>query len=289
VVTVLAILGVLGVLFAAAVLSTREGPLLVEVAPDAADVPLPEGLLQPEDVARLRFSLAPRGYRMREVDLALERLAAELADRDRRLGLLEAAARGAEGGATGGTDAAPTAEVRQATPADLPVPAEAAVPVVAQPVVAERVAPAPDVPGPPVHAAAAPAPAPASPPAIPAPIAPPAPASQPDPVTRPAAAPASYGEPALAATEPLAEPLPDPVPEPAAAVDPIDQPVEPLAEPPATAPPPPPAWQPTSGATSFTLPPPAERRDLPPADLGDELTRPQDEPAGDSLQHPRQP
>jgi DivIVA domain-containing protein len=89
VVTVLAILGVLGVLFAAAVLSTREGPFLADVAPDAADVPLPEGPLQPEDVAELRFSLAPRGYRMSEVDLVLERLAAELADRDRRLAALQ--------------------------------------------------------------------------------------------------------------------------------------------------------------------------------------------------------
>ena len=33
----------------------------------------------------MRFSLAPRGYRMDEVDAVLARLAAELADRDRRL------------------------------------------------------------------------------------------------------------------------------------------------------------------------------------------------------------
>lgn len=93
-VTVLALLGVVGVLFAAAVLSTREQGLLAEASPDDPDVPLPADPLTPADVGRLRFSMAARGYRMSEVDLALERLAKELADRDERIGLLEAAARG---------------------------------------------------------------------------------------------------------------------------------------------------------------------------------------------------
>lgn len=111
-VTVLALLGVLAVLFAAAVLSTREEGLLAEVAPDEPDVPLPEQPMTPEDVSGLRFSLAARGYRMSQVDAALERLAAELADRDRRIGLLEAAAEGAQ-------EAGP---VREATVEDLPAP-----------------------------------------------------------------------------------------------------------------------------------------------------------------------
>lgn len=88
-VTVLALLGVLGVLFVAAVLATREGGELADAPPDAADLALPTGPLQPEDVSGLRFSLAARGYRMAEVDAALERLAAELADRDRRLAQLQ--------------------------------------------------------------------------------------------------------------------------------------------------------------------------------------------------------
>lgn len=94
-VTVLALLGVLAVLFAAAVLLTRDGPVLADAPPDAADVLLPEGPVRPEDVAAVRFSLAPRGYRMSEVDEVLERLAAELADRDRRLARLEGAPTGA--------------------------------------------------------------------------------------------------------------------------------------------------------------------------------------------------
>ena len=84
-VTVLALLGVLVVLFVAAVLSTREGAVMADAPQDVADLDLPDGPLRPEDVASLRFGLAPRGYRMSEVDAVLERLAAELADRDRQL------------------------------------------------------------------------------------------------------------------------------------------------------------------------------------------------------------
>jgi DivIVA domain-containing protein len=109
VVTVLVLLGVLGVLFAAGVLATREGPILADAPPDVADLALPEEPLRPEDVRGLRFSLAARGYRMSEVDRALERLAAELADRDRRIGLLQAAAQGPppEGGSDAGWSGQP--------------------------------------------------------------------------------------------------------------------------------------------------------------------------------------
>ncbi len=83
--TALALLGVVLVLFAAAVLSTREGTVLAPAPQDLPDLGLPERPLRAEDVEGLRFSLAPRGYRMAEVDAVLDRLAEELADRDRRL------------------------------------------------------------------------------------------------------------------------------------------------------------------------------------------------------------
>ncbi len=117
-VTVLALLGVLGVLFVAAVLATREGGELAPAPPDVADLALPERPLAPEDVAAVRFPLAARGYRMAEVDVALERLAEELRDRDRRIALLEAAA---EGHQAPDPEVEPAA-VRQATPQDLPLP-----------------------------------------------------------------------------------------------------------------------------------------------------------------------
>lgn len=113
-VTALALLGVLGVLFVAAVLATREGGELAPAPPDVADLALPTGPLAPEDVAALRFSMAARGYRMAQVDAALERLADELRDRDRRIGLLEASAEGRE--------LVQPPLVRQATPEDLPLP-----------------------------------------------------------------------------------------------------------------------------------------------------------------------
>ena len=88
--TILLLLAVLTVLFGAAAVLTSDRPVLADAPPDAADTGLPTGPVQPEDVAALRFSVAPRGYRMAEVDDVLDRLAAELADRDRRLTLLEA-------------------------------------------------------------------------------------------------------------------------------------------------------------------------------------------------------
>jgi DivIVA domain-containing protein len=114
VVTALAVLGVLLVLFVAAVLATRESPLLADVPPDEHALTLPDRPLEPDDVRALRFPMAPRGYRMAHVDAALDRLRQELADRDRRIALLEAAAEGT----------APPAQARVATPEDLPVAPE---------------------------------------------------------------------------------------------------------------------------------------------------------------------
>ena len=79
VVTLLGLVGVLAVLFATAVLVTRGDPLLADAPPDRADVALPETPLTAADLEAVRFSMAPRGYRMDEVDAVLARLAAELA------------------------------------------------------------------------------------------------------------------------------------------------------------------------------------------------------------------
>ncbi|MCU1621919.1 MAG: hypothetical protein JWL79_764 [Frankiales bacterium] len=89
--TVLVILAVLGILFGAAALATYEGDVLQDPRPDERHAGLPPASLQPEDVAELRFDMALRGYRMNEVDLALERLATELSARDARIQELELA------------------------------------------------------------------------------------------------------------------------------------------------------------------------------------------------------
>lgn len=51
---------------------------------------LPAGRVAPEAVAGLRFDQALRGYRMDQVDAVLDRLAAELRERDERLAALAA-------------------------------------------------------------------------------------------------------------------------------------------------------------------------------------------------------
>lgn len=109
--TVLSILGVLAVLFVAAAVATREGPILADAPPDAADVELPDGPLQPEDLRAVRFALAVRGYRMDEVDRVIERAASELAERDDRILALEKAKAGP------GAVAAPAASVVVSKPA----------------------------------------------------------------------------------------------------------------------------------------------------------------------------
>ncbi|MFE9686297.1 DivIVA domain-containing protein [Streptomyces sp. NPDC006285] len=69
---------------------------LPEVAPERLRDPLPpDRPLHRGDVEALRFPLALRGYRMADVDDALGRLGAELAERDARIADLEAALAGA--------------------------------------------------------------------------------------------------------------------------------------------------------------------------------------------------
>ncbi|MFJ3334011.1 DivIVA domain-containing protein [Streptomyces sp. NPDC086766] len=75
------------------------GPL-PEAAPERLRDPLPpDRPVHRADVENLRFPLAPRGYRMADVDDALGRLAAEIAERDARIADLESALAGAQAAA----------------------------------------------------------------------------------------------------------------------------------------------------------------------------------------------
>lgn len=67
--------------------------VLPEAEPDRVSDGLPENRpVVRADIDELRLPVAPRGYRMAEVDDVLERLAAELAERDARIAELSAAA-----------------------------------------------------------------------------------------------------------------------------------------------------------------------------------------------------
>lgn len=62
-----------------ALVAAGRGAPLAEVYDDRPDAAVPaNGPLRPEDLRRVRFSLAFRGYRMSEVDALLDRLASEL-------------------------------------------------------------------------------------------------------------------------------------------------------------------------------------------------------------------
>ena len=67
--------------------------VLPEAEPDRVADGLPEGRpVVRADIDGLRLPVAPRGYRMAEVDDVLDRLGAELAERDARIAELSAAA-----------------------------------------------------------------------------------------------------------------------------------------------------------------------------------------------------
>jgi hypothetical protein len=75
---------------------------LADVPPDQLDEPLPSGRpVSRADVDALRLPVGARGYRMRQVDDILDRLGAELAERDARIAELESTLAGAQAVAMG--------------------------------------------------------------------------------------------------------------------------------------------------------------------------------------------
>ena len=78
-----------GVVAAVAVGRVRGG--LDEPVRSRRDNALPAGRLGEDDLARARFSVGLRGYRMDEVDAALDRVQAELRERDAEVAALRGA------------------------------------------------------------------------------------------------------------------------------------------------------------------------------------------------------
>ena len=70
---------VVAVMGGVAVVAAGKGGSMAEVYDDRPDARVPaDGPLGPQDLRRVRFGTALRGYRMSEVDALLDRLAAEL-------------------------------------------------------------------------------------------------------------------------------------------------------------------------------------------------------------------
>ncbi|WP_329614045.1 DivIVA domain-containing protein [Streptomyces brevispora] len=80
-----------------AVVGGGRSAILQDVAPEQLTDPLPATRpVGRADVEALRLPVAVRGYRMADVDEALGRLGAELAERDARIAELESALAGAQ-------------------------------------------------------------------------------------------------------------------------------------------------------------------------------------------------
>jgi DivIVA domain-containing protein len=97
---------------------------LTEPQPDRFHDPLPaDRPIGRADIDGLRLPVALRGYRMEDVDDALDRVAAELAERDARIAELEAALAGAHAAAyRGGRPGGLEYEDAPPAPADYPGP-----------------------------------------------------------------------------------------------------------------------------------------------------------------------
>ncbi len=84
---------VAGVIFAVVVAVTGRADVMADMPPDAVPLGLPaDRPMRAEDVHDVRLDLAFRGYRMDQVDAVLERLADDLATRDREIEQLRARA-----------------------------------------------------------------------------------------------------------------------------------------------------------------------------------------------------
>lgn len=80
-----------------AVVGGGKSAILQDVAPEQLTDPLPATRpVGRADIEALRLPVAARGYRMTDVDEALGRLGAELAERDARIAELESALAGAQ-------------------------------------------------------------------------------------------------------------------------------------------------------------------------------------------------
>jgi len=110
-----------------AVVGGGKSAILQDVAPELLTDPLPATRpVGRADVEALRLPVTARGYRMADVDDALGRLGAELAERDARIAELESALAGAQATRAGRPDLLKRPEERPHAPWKAPEPQDAA-------------------------------------------------------------------------------------------------------------------------------------------------------------------
>ncbi len=97
---------------------------LTPVEPDGAAVPLPSDRpLGEEDVVRTKFDTAWRGYRMAQVDQALQRAAYDIGYKGELIGVLEAEVVALREGRTADADVLRRAREQAISPSEAPDPA----------------------------------------------------------------------------------------------------------------------------------------------------------------------
>ncbi|MGK5679377.1 DivIVA domain-containing protein [Actinoplanes sp. URMC 104] len=100
---------------------------LTPVEPDGVAVPLPSDRpLGEEDIVRTKFDTAWRGYRMSQVDQALQRAAYDIGYKTELIGVLEAEVAALREGRTADADVLRRAREAAIAPAEAPAPAPAA-------------------------------------------------------------------------------------------------------------------------------------------------------------------
>jgi len=83
--TIVVLLVVVAVVGAVVIVLAGRTGQQAEFEPDRPMFVLPDEPLAPADIDAVRFAVGLRGYRMDQVDAVMDRLATELADRDRQL------------------------------------------------------------------------------------------------------------------------------------------------------------------------------------------------------------
>ncbi len=145
---VVEVLVIAGLLLAVALVAAGRGDPLAAAPEDGPDRGLPDGSVASDDVPRVRFRTALRGYRMVDVDEVLDRLQQALAEHEEELRRLRAPAGATPDSRQGAADGEPFEPV----PSPQPRPTHEPEPVVP--------GPEPVVPGPEPVPTPEPAPAP---------------------------------------------------------------------------------------------------------------------------------
>jgi DivIVA domain-containing protein len=120
---------VAAIVFGVTVMMGGGDPALAPVEPDSSALPLPSDRpLGEEDIIRTRFDTALRGYRMAQVDSALQRAAYDIGYKGELIGVLEAEVAALREGRTADADVLRRAREAAVAPAPGPVPDSTPVP-----------------------------------------------------------------------------------------------------------------------------------------------------------------